>query len=257
VRYSTEKAGFSWVDKQNLFQELPKKLRYEISMAMHNGVIKEIDFFKDKDQVFIYTIVPFLRFMFVPRMDYIYHEGEYADEFYLVADGNISCMCMKYDIIQNFAKGKCFGDCEVVSQIPRQFSSRAAKDSELLVLDKNVRVIQLIRVIKEDFNHIWTTIEKETNTRLINIQKHLSSTAQANSHSIKGSLITFRNADAFNLTQNSDVKEDEAESQPSDYSKSTPEPHLTLSSQDQKPNLTVVHTAYVSIEPQIFLGKYY
>ena len=49
VRYSTEKAGIIWVDKQNLFQELPKKLRYEISMAMHSGVIKEIEFFQDRD----------------------------------------------------------------------------------------------------------------------------------------------------------------------------------------------------------------
>ena len=71
VRYSTEKAGIIWVDKQNLFQELPKKLRYEISMAMHSGVIKEIEFFQDRDQVFIYSIVPFLKLMFVPRMDYI------------------------------------------------------------------------------------------------------------------------------------------------------------------------------------------
>lgn len=232
MRYSTEKAGFSWVDKQNLFQELPKKLRYEISMAMHNGVIKEIDFFQDKDQVFIYTIVPFLRFMFVPRMDYIYHEEEYADEFYFVADGNISFMCMKYDIIQNFTKGKCFGDCEVVSQMPRQFSARAARDSELLVLDKNVRVIQLIRVIKEDFKHIWTTIENEANKKQMNIHKYLSSTP---------SLITFRNPDMFNLTQNSDIRPEE----PADKSKHT----LTLSRQYSKPNLSIVHTVYVSIEP--------
>ena len=35
VQYSTEKTGFTWSDKLNIFNELPKELRYEAAIAMH------------------------------------------------------------------------------------------------------------------------------------------------------------------------------------------------------------------------------
>jgi hypothetical protein len=35
LQYSTEKAGFSWDDKRELFDELPRDLRYEVACAMH------------------------------------------------------------------------------------------------------------------------------------------------------------------------------------------------------------------------------
>jgi hypothetical protein len=40
LRYSIEQSGFSWRDKQSIFNELPKVLRYEMALAMHHGVIK-------------------------------------------------------------------------------------------------------------------------------------------------------------------------------------------------------------------------
>jgi hypothetical protein len=49
LQYSTEKAGFSWGDKLNIFNELPKPLRFEVAMAMHKGSIKMISFFAHRD----------------------------------------------------------------------------------------------------------------------------------------------------------------------------------------------------------------
>ena len=37
LQYSTEKTGFTWTDKQNIFNELPRTLRYEVSVVMHQG----------------------------------------------------------------------------------------------------------------------------------------------------------------------------------------------------------------------------
>lgn len=60
LQYSTEKTGFSWADKQNIFNELPKALRYEVALAMHEGAAKTLPYFVGKDPVFISAIVPFL-----------------------------------------------------------------------------------------------------------------------------------------------------------------------------------------------------
>ena len=49
LQYSTDKTGFSWNDKQNIFNELPKNLRYEVAMAMHHGAAKKIPFFRGRD----------------------------------------------------------------------------------------------------------------------------------------------------------------------------------------------------------------
>jgi hyperpolarization activated cyclic nucleotide-gated potassium channel 1 len=35
IKYSTERVGFSWSDKQHIFNELPRSLRYEVSLAMY------------------------------------------------------------------------------------------------------------------------------------------------------------------------------------------------------------------------------
>ena len=35
VRYSVDKQGLSWQEKIELFDELPRILRYEVSMAMY------------------------------------------------------------------------------------------------------------------------------------------------------------------------------------------------------------------------------
>jgi hypothetical protein len=44
-----ERSGYSWSDKQNIFNELPKVLKYEVALAMHHGAAKEIGFFSTKD----------------------------------------------------------------------------------------------------------------------------------------------------------------------------------------------------------------
>jgi hypothetical protein len=35
LQYSSEKTGFSWAERRDIFDELPKQLKYEVSMVMH------------------------------------------------------------------------------------------------------------------------------------------------------------------------------------------------------------------------------
>ena len=65
IKYAAEKVGYSWSDKLMLFNEFPRRLKYELAMAMHQGAIKKLSFFTDKDPVFISSVVPFMQPMFV------------------------------------------------------------------------------------------------------------------------------------------------------------------------------------------------
>ncbi len=139
LRYSTEKTGFSWNDKQSIFNELPKILRYEVAMAMHQGAAKDIKFFEDKDQVLISSVIPFLQPMFTKRNDYVYNKGEYADEIYFMVKGRVTIVFGKEEIpIRALQRGAYFGDIEVIHKIPRKYPVKAERDIELLIMNKAV-----------------------------------------------------------------------------------------------------------------------
>lgn len=118
LSYSTEKTGFTWADKQHIFNELPRNLKYEVAMVMHKGACKEIGFFKNKDTVFIYSIVPFLQYHYVTMHEIIYKEEDYADEMYFIHRGRINfiyCFQNEKYVYKSLPRGSYFGDIELVT----------------------------------------------------------------------------------------------------------------------------------------------
>jgi hyperpolarization activated cyclic nucleotide-gated potassium channel 1 len=57
---------------------------------MHRGACKEISFFKGRDQVFVYSIVPFLTPLFVKSGEIVYTEDEHADSIYFIVRGRVN-----------------------------------------------------------------------------------------------------------------------------------------------------------------------
>lgn len=49
IKFSNRKLGAVWSDKNSLFKELPKNLRYEVALSMYGGIAKQLPLFKDKD----------------------------------------------------------------------------------------------------------------------------------------------------------------------------------------------------------------
>lgn len=155
LRYSSEKRGFSWLDKLSIFNELPKPLRYEVAINMHHGAAKELSFFKDKDQTLIAAIVPLLQPMFVERNDHVYKKGEFADEIYFIVRGRISYVFGKEEtILKSMQKGSYFGDIEVIQGIGRKYSAKGIRSSELLIMHK-----QVIQEIIEEHPSVWEEIK--------------------------------------------------------------------------------------------------
>ena len=47
--YFISNKNFIWADKKKIFEELTPLIKCDIAMEMHNGIIKKIKFFDDKD----------------------------------------------------------------------------------------------------------------------------------------------------------------------------------------------------------------
>lgn len=145
LRYSNEKTGFTWADKQNLFNELPAELRYEVAMKMHSGAIGIIPYFSSKDKVFTAAVVPFLKNIYENKDQVIYAESDCASDIYFVVSGQICFISQEFPI-KSFKAGCYFGDIEVLDRTIREFSAFCTRNSQLLIMGKN-----LVNFIAEEF----------------------------------------------------------------------------------------------------------
>ena len=167
VKYSTEKTGFSWSDKQNIFNELPRNLRHEIAFAMHGGAARTLEFFKSMDPVIVTAIVPFLVPVFFGCNDFVYNRGEYAEEIYFIVKGKINYMSAENTkVISSVLAGGYFGDIEIVMRVERRYSARAFRDSELLLMNKF-----LIGAVQKEFPAVWKRIRNNAiNNEVMNMR---------------------------------------------------------------------------------------
>ncbi|CAG9310257.1 unnamed protein product [Blepharisma stoltei] len=138
--YSTDRTGGSLYDKQSVFMELPRYLRYEVSMFMHQGAARTLSFFKDKDPVFVSSVVPFLINQHYAAGDIIYDEKDYPEEMYFVLKGRIGYVYSGEDsiIFKHLRADSYFGEIEMFKDINRRFTVKCMEPTELLVLEKKI-----------------------------------------------------------------------------------------------------------------------
>ena len=85
-------------DKMNFLQELPNKLRIELSQIMHDSVIQKMYFFKDQPNDFIAYVAPLLKPVKFSQNDYLYKISDMIDEMYFVSKGTVSfCLGKEYN----------------------------------------------------------------------------------------------------------------------------------------------------------------
>ena len=68
------------VEIRELIDNLPHKLKLEVEIVIHAQMYKTIKFFSDKDHVFISWIACITKRQYSEERDYIYKEGEEANE---------------------------------------------------------------------------------------------------------------------------------------------------------------------------------
>jgi CRP-like cAMP-binding protein len=153
LKYTTEKRGFSWLEKLSLLVELPKNLRYEIAVAMHNGAARKLSFFISKDSGFIATVVPMLQPVRIEKGGLVYSVGDSADEIFFLVKGYVRIMYHKEFVVGFISKGMHFGEIEVARKHPRRFNASTNSLCDLLVMNK-----KSITITQLEYPNIWAEI---------------------------------------------------------------------------------------------------
>jgi hyperpolarization activated cyclic nucleotide-gated potassium channel 1 len=137
IKYNTLKAGSVWNDKHQLFNELPKDLRYEVALSMYSGVAQELPFFKDKDKAFVVFVMPLLKPFAVVNNEFLYREGEFPCEVFFIVKGRVNLVLGQTDIAyKSFLKGSYIGEIELIVPNSRLDNCQAFGESEFLLMQK-------------------------------------------------------------------------------------------------------------------------
>lgn len=128
-------------DKMIFLQELPNKLRIELSQIMHDKVIQNFYFFRDQPSDFFAYVAPLLKPVKFSQNDYLYKCQDMIDEMYFVAKGTvIFCLDKKYGEkeIREIKKNNNFGEIEMCLNEKLSFNIKIkSRNCELFVLKKN------------------------------------------------------------------------------------------------------------------------
>ena len=152
-KYSAEKRGFSWLEKMNILNELPKVLRFQVSKAMHHGAAKHLKFFRNKKENFITVIIPMLEPTYIEEDLIIYQTNDAADEIFFITKGLATMEFGRNLIVKTLRKDRHFGDIEVCTRSRRKFQVFTNTFCEILIMNK-----QVIDQIQEEYPYMWRHI---------------------------------------------------------------------------------------------------
>jgi hypothetical protein len=80
--------------------ELPHKLKVDLSMHIYASRYESVKFFRNKSRSFISWICPLLKPGYFAEMEYIYSEGEEASMIYFMLSGKASFVLPSYDNVE-------------------------------------------------------------------------------------------------------------------------------------------------------------
>ena len=139
IRLHMKKTELDSGDKQLMFDSLPKKLRYQVSMNMYDQASERIPFFQKRSPEFISTIIPYLRYMFVESDEFVYRKNDDSDEIYFILNGRVALVTgFLQTVFKTMLEGSYYGDVELLLKEKRLCTSKVECDTELLVMPKPV-----------------------------------------------------------------------------------------------------------------------
>jgi hyperpolarization activated cyclic nucleotide-gated potassium channel 1 len=166
VKLNAKKTQLGTVDKKEMYDALPKKLRYLLAKNMYESAAGRIPFFKGRSPEFIASVIPHLKFSYLEAEKSIYREGDDSDEIYFLYRGRVDFVnSVRVIPFKTMLEGSYFGDIEVIDRTKRICSSRSQTDCELLVLELSVRTTQRFKELKEDFPEVWEEMKELASIR--------------------------------------------------------------------------------------------
>lgn len=144
LEYSSIKTIFSSDDKNQLLNEIPTDLRFEIADMLFEGLTNKVPFFKNKDKSFIANFVPLLNPLKVLHGELIYRKNEYPNLVYFIYNGRVNYVVGPQNIVfKSMVQGSYFGEIEIYENKLRYFNCRAEKDCDLLTISADKFISQM------------------------------------------------------------------------------------------------------------------
>ena len=156
-------------EKIDFLNELPLNLKIELSVIMHKNLVSGIEFFRNKPASFIALIGPYLKHFHIGKEEFIFHEGEYADEMYFIKAGSVSMVLKEFNNFEfiTIDKGYYFGEVDLLFGETRKYTYIAGTDLELLALSKK----DFNKIFFYEFREIGSEIYKNAIKRRIRAKK--------------------------------------------------------------------------------------
>ena len=160
VKEVSEKHLFQFNTRETMLKEMPANIRMSIATSIHYGSLSLFPILRDREEKFIYTIIPLLKTENVSSGSTIYNEGNPCKDIYFIIHGKGYYMDrdgLKFKVISH---GGYFGDIEVVHNIKRIFTVVLSEYSVLWVLTPDV-----FKIIMVEFTIFFKELKKETAKR--------------------------------------------------------------------------------------------
>lgn len=160
LKETSEKNLYNLNEKEELLNEFSAKLRFEIAQNAHRGAFSYFTIFINREERFIYTIIPLMKTEIINKGSCLYIEGEQYKDIYFMIRGKayfVNKAGIKFKVI---SQGNYCGDIEVVKGINRLFSVKIVEDSSYWVMGSEV-----FKKIEIEFPLFYKEFEVEAEKR--------------------------------------------------------------------------------------------
>lgn len=181
-------------EQQRFLDDLPQKMKIELSIYIYEQTYQKILFFGGKSTSFIAWICPLLKPQFVPENDYIYFEGDQVEGVFFIKRGNVSFVLPKHSNTRyiNLTDGHHFGIIDIVGsilqndnfqfddwvthqdKIKRNFTVMATGDSDIMMLslqDLNRMKLEFLEYYDNLIQDAYDQLQKALILKLKGMQK--------------------------------------------------------------------------------------
>ena len=161
--YYISNKNFISSDKHKIFEQLTPAIKCQIAMEMHNGVIRKIRFFDDKDSNLIGSIVPLLSPIKSLKNEYIFKKNGHATAIYFIINGRVSFYLENKGIaFKDMIEGGYFGDLDIIFKRKRRYSMLSTANSDFLTMTKQIFEDVIIKEYPEVYEEMTLiAIERE------------------------------------------------------------------------------------------------
>lgn len=100
--------------------------------------LNKVELFKNLEQYEKLKLIDGLKVITVNEGEFIFHEGDQGDHFYIIEEGSIDCGKEKdgaaFECIRNLTVGAHFGEIALINNVKRTLSVKAATNAKLMSL---------------------------------------------------------------------------------------------------------------------------